>query len=114
MIIFVQKWLFVSNFREIIFLIIFNLLKMAANFEIPRTNYMIVENNNHITQANYRRRVRYLSELSFAIFAMTESVILTSNLLRDFVRSANVVNVGQELVGSCTIQGRTIQITENI
>ena len=37
---------------------------MAANFDIPKTNFTIVENNNLITQANYRCWVRYMSEFS--------------------------------------------------
>ena len=86
---------------------------MAANFEISKTNYTIVENNNLITQANFRRWFRYMSEFSYASFAMTEFVVLNNNLLRDFVSSVNVVNVGPVLGISCNIQGRTIHITEN-
>ena len=86
---------------------------MAANFEIPKTNFTIVENNNLITQANYRRWVRYMSEFSFARFAMTESVNLNKSLLREFLSSLSVVNAGQVLGLTCTIQGRTLSITEN-
>lgn len=49
-----------------------------------------------------------MSEYFFASFAMTKSVIPINNLLRDFVRAGDVVNVGRELAVSCTIQGRTI------
>ena len=86
---------------------------MAANFEIPKTNFTIVENNNLITQANYRRWVRYMSEFSYARFAMTESVYLNKSLLRDFLSSISVVNAGQVLGITCQIQGRTLSITEN-
>ena len=86
---------------------------MAANFDIPKTNFTIVENNNLITQANYRRWVRYMSEFSFARFAMTESVMLNKSLLRDFLSSVSVVNVGHVLGLTCIIQDRTLSITEN-
>ena len=86
---------------------------MAANFDIPKTNFTIVENNNLITQANYRRWVRYMSEFSFARCAMTESVILNKSLLRDFLSSISFVNEGQTLGIKCVIQGRTLIITEN-
>ena len=86
---------------------------MAANFNIPKTNFTIVENNNLITQANYRRWVRYMSEFSFARFAMTESVMLNESLLRYFLSSVSVVNVGQVLGLTCIIQGPTLSITVN-
>jgi len=86
---------------------------MAANFDIPKTNFTIVENNNLITQANYRRWIRYMSEFSYARFAMTESVYLNKSLLRDFLSSISVVNAGQVLGITCQIQGRTLSITEN-
>ena len=85
---------------------------MAANFDIPKTNFTIVENNNLITQANYRRWVRYMSEFSFARFAMTESVYLNKSLLRDFLSSISVVNEEQVFGLKCVIQGRTLMITE--
>ena len=86
---------------------------MAANFDIPKTNFTIVENNNLITQANYRRWVRYMSEFSFARFALTESVMLNKSLLLDFLSSLSVVNEGQVLGIKCVIQGRTLIISEN-
>ena len=67
---------------------------MAANFDILKTNFTIVENNNLITQANYRRWVQYMFEFSYARFAMTESVMLNKSLLRDFLSSISVVNEG--------------------
>ena len=85
---------------------------MADNFQIKKTNYLSILENDIIRAGLFVKWIRFLNEGSICHYALTHSVQLNFGLLRQVFTSAKKANQVDILGFKFKLQSRYVYITE--
>ena len=85
---------------------------MADNFQIKKTNFLSILENDISRAGLFVKWIRFLNEGSICNYALTHSVQLNFGLLRQVFTSAKKANQGDILGFKFRLQNRFVYITE--